>query len=307
MIEGSEQSASLHRLLEFARPKLPNSTAHAENALGQALSHVRASAWPEVAWSFSRINGDGFPVEFTFSSSEGGLRYTSEIAGPEVDEQERWRYALNWAGDSDSESMRSDFVTRWQSGPLRWGAWVGGYHSESACRRKAYLEVSTTTATESPPGVPSIPGAKLRFLGIDASGTQTEFYFRRDALEQADVGRLLWLLGSGACFAPICETLSATLPWPTHDRLLPTSSGFSIAAGGVLTIYTYARCVWGGDANIRRCLLDLAEKHCWDFELYEAVTRPLESRTSHLTFHGILAWVAVPGRPVELRISVRPP
>lgn len=304
---GSEQLASLNRLLEVARARAPNSTASAEEALGQALSHLRASAWPEVAWSFSRINGDGFPVEFTFSSSENGLRYTTEIAGPEIDEQDRWRYALNWVGNSAPDSMRSQFVRRWQSGPLRWGAWVGGYHSESSCRRKAYLEVNSATPSAASPGVPTISGAKLRFLGVDASTTQTEFYFRRDAIEAADVGRLLWQLGSRECFAPMCETMSATLPWPTNDRLLPTSSGFSIATGGILTIYTYARCIWGGDANIRRSMLNLAAKQRWNFDLYEAVTRPLEGHTSHLTFHGILAWIAVPGRPIEVRISVRPP
>jgi hypothetical protein len=33
----------------------------------------------------------------------------------------------------------------------------------------------------------------------------------------------------------------------------------------------------------------------------------LQHADGYLTHHGILAWIAAPGRPIELRISVRPP
>jgi hypothetical protein len=65
--------------------------------------------------------------------------------------------------------------------------------------------------------------------------------------------------------------------------------------------------VWGSDANIRRAMLRLAESRGWDVDLYEQVTRPLQPADGYLTHHGILAWIAAPRRPIELRISVRPP
>jgi hypothetical protein len=295
------------RLLDLARPGLPRATAQAETALREALGGIRASSWPEVAWCFSRINGDGFPIEFTFSSAQPELRYTTEIAPPEVSEQDRWQYAWRWAGGPAFGSPPTSLVSGCQSGNLRWGAWVGGSHSESQDRRKVYLEASTNTATQTFRDVPIVPGAELRFVGIDSAGTNPEFYFRRDCLAPADVGRVLWQLGWGGCFTPICEAISATVPWPTNEYLLPTSSGFSIAPARALTVYTYARCLWGSDASIRHHALELATKNSWDFRLYDAVTKPLEHRDSYLTYHGILAWIVAPGRPVEVRISVRPP
>src|SRR5262245_59487706 len=61
----------------------------AEASLGVLLNGVRSSCWPEVAWQFSQLTGDGFPVEFAFSSADDVLRYTVEVAGPELPNSRR--------------------------------------------------------------------------------------------------------------------------------------------------------------------------------------------------------------------------
>ena len=76
--------APVERVLELAASGSPGATAAAAVALREALAGIRTSSWPEVAWPFSRITGDGYPVEFTFSSHDGALRYTTEVGGPEM-------------------------------------------------------------------------------------------------------------------------------------------------------------------------------------------------------------------------------
>ena len=153
----------------------------------------------------------------------------------------------------------------------------------------------------------SLPRASWRFLGLGDGGRECEFYFRKDYLETAEVGRLARELSLRECFAPLCEGVAETLPWPIHNQLIPTNAGFSLAPGRALSLFTYGASLWGGDGSIRRHILELAAKNRWDFRLYEEVTRPLERATGQRTNHGILAWIATPGRPVELRVSVRPP
>jgi hypothetical protein len=300
-----EAARPIRRVLELARPTRPRAVAAARDALTGALQGVRDSIWPEVAWCFSRINGDGFPLEFTFSSLGDGLRYTVEMAGPELDESRRRAAALRWAGWETPSADLARELAGWPAGPLRWGAWGGGFHSESASRRKVYVEVPPGATP--PPRAAILPRAVWRFIGLGDGGREREYYFRRDYLETAEVGRLARALAMRECFAPLCECVAETLPWPIHSQLVPASAGFSLAPGRALSLFTYGANLWGGDGSIRRHLLELAAKRGWDFRLYEAVTRPLERAPGPRASHGILAWIARPGQPVELRVSVRPP
>jgi hypothetical protein len=295
----------VERVLELSPPRLSAATARAEAALHEALEGVASSCWPEVAWRFSAINGDGFPVEFTFSSATPCLRYTAEVAGPEWPERDRFRAAARWAGCP--EERTAIHARRSQPGPLRWGAWVGGFHPETGCRRKIYLEAGR--GSEPPSDLLLPAGASLRLIGLaqTGAGLDCELYFRRDHLETADIGRILYGLRLRECFAPLCESVADTLPWPIHHELVPTDAGFSTAGTRAFSVFTYARSVWGSDGSIRRNVLDLAMRHGWDFELYEQVTRPLEESRGYLTSHGVLAWIVAPNRAAELRISVRPP
>jgi hypothetical protein len=164
---------------------------------------------------------------------------------------------------------------------------------------------------ETPSGAPAwswLPsGSTLRFVGMTSHSNDREYYFRRDNLTIAEAGRVMCGAGVRECMAPLLDAIANTLPWPTRDRLVCADAGFSVVPGRVVSVFTYARRVWGTDASIRRTVLRLAESRGWDVDLYEQVTRPLQPADGYLTHHGILAWIAAPGRPIELRISVRPP
>jgi hypothetical protein len=150
-------------------------------------------------------------------------------------------------------------------------------------------------------------GSTLRFVGMTKGSNDREYYFRRDNLTIAEVGRLMCGAELRECAAPLLDAIAKTLPWPTRDRLLRADAGFSVVPERAVSVFTYARRVWGSDASIRRAMLRLAESRGWDVDLYDEVTRPLQNADGYLTHHGVLAWIAVPERPIELRISVRPP
>jgi hypothetical protein len=298
------EAAPVERALDLARGVVPDAAGEARQSLAEALRPIDQSPWPNVAWRFSRLNGDGFPAEFTFSTADSAIRYSAEIAGPEVDEHDRYALALRWAGWESAGEWHPAQVLRRQQGPLRWGAWIGGMHSGSGGRRKVYVEATPAFQV---PVFPAPPGARLRFAGLANGGRDCEFYFRRDFLEVAEVGRMLCGLGLRECFHPLVESVANTIPWPVRERLLPTDSGFSIAPGRAFSVFTYARSLWGSDGSIRRRMLELAAREGADFRLYEAVSRPLASSAAYCTRHSILAWIVSPRRPVELRITLRPP
>jgi hypothetical protein len=92
------------------------------------------------------------------------------------------------------------------------------------------------------------------------------------------------------------------------DGNLGFSFSFSLAGGPtIFSLFTYARSVFGSDANIRRRLLELAQKRQWNLQTYEELTAPLANRTTWKTRHGLISFVVPPAGPLVLQIGVRPP
>src|SRR6266436_5898161 len=88
-------AGKLDRSMRIFAVRIPSAVARQmSRALAEILQWTVSSKWPEVAWSFSRLTGDGFPLEFTLSSLDATVRYTAEVAGPEVAEVERLPCAL---------------------------------------------------------------------------------------------------------------------------------------------------------------------------------------------------------------------
>ena len=85
-------------------------TRRTSEALARLLGGVRRSRWPEVAWSFSHLTAAGFPVEFSWSSSsDGAVRYTCEVAGPEADPADRLIQARHLLEELSRHALPDDF------------------------------------------------------------------------------------------------------------------------------------------------------------------------------------------------------
>ncbi|MDQ5870874.1 MAG: hypothetical protein M3547_01525, partial [Acidobacteriota bacterium] len=89
-----ESDDAISRTLRILSRRAPDRATRATTALDRLLLDLHGSSWTDVAWSFSRLTQDRFPVEFAFSSVDPSIRYTTEVGGPELDERERLGRAI---------------------------------------------------------------------------------------------------------------------------------------------------------------------------------------------------------------------
>src|SRR5262249_23610907 len=87
---------------------------------------------------------------------------------------------------------------------------------------------------------------------------------------------------------------------PAGDELPGGNYGYSISPNA-FSVFTFARIPFGSDATIRRALSHRLGP------VYEEVTEPIANASSLLTMHGMLSFIAAPGRAVAIRIGLRPP
>ena len=313
--------AALDHTLDALSRCAPDAAQRAHAALEVCLSGVRSSRWPEVAWAFSGLNGDGFPVEITFSSlGANDVRYTAEVAGPEEREPRRIGRAFEvyktLRGREASPAVECAFIEMQRGRRLDYGAWFGGAHGPGGDRYKIYAEIPCSCDLERvfpdlfAEGQP-LPQCRSRpvMFGFQPDREVREVYFGARCLTEPDVGRLLWNCGLGhRC----CEMLDLIRDAHGRSALPPAISGFSIAQGSdrrvsAVSLFAVAWVLFGSDANVRRTLLGLGRRRNWDLKMYEQATEALQHRDTLVTHHGIIAWIATPDAPVELRIGLTPP
>lgn len=195
----------------------------ASSAIRPCIAALESSTWPEVAWSFSSLNQDGCPIEFAFSSCDNSLRYTTEVAGPELDNHERLAAARELIRKLQPKPAFSEEFARWtsmQSGaPLRWGGWLGVREDAAGQRLKLYVEIPQEAVQKSSLVKPLVPESELLMTGYDLSGGRSEYYFRQPELSDSQAaafqsrmanteqGRALLNAFADLCAMPIAAVL----------------------------------------------------------------------------------------------------
>jgi hypothetical protein len=294
-------------------------------SLAFLLEGICASPWQEVAWSFSRLTGDGYPVEFAFSSADEAIRYTTEVAGPEVEEHRRLDHALHCLARLGEPHLPEEILALFRgiqmSRPLRYGAWVGARHDAEGDRSKVYVEVPRVGESDAYPLLSALIGdvpvlsicrAQLVMLGYGPSASQIEAYFRTDRLEPWQVDLLMGKSGFASQtqrFFDFVEEVSGL----TIQRIVSMQPlGFSFAGQGTgiattFSLFMAAGSVFGSDMNIRQRMLALDSRMCWRLTHYRAASESLAGRTGWNTWHGILSFVARRDEAPVLHIGLRPP
>ena len=317
----SRDGSALDCALERMEREAPEQTRRARCALDVLLHGVRNSAWPDVAWLFSPLMPDGFPVEMTFSSlPEPVVRYASEVAGPEMPESDRLKEAFRLyhvLTSRRASAHAEQAMLAMQAGhELLYGAWFGGAHTESQERYKIYAEVpSGAHVDEFLPGIFSagIPPLHCHprpvMLGYQPDTDMREIYFRVSGLAPEDVGKLLSKAGLSHRYRETLELLQVTARRP---QAVGSLRGFSLVFNGTskskaVSFFTEGLLLFGSDANARRSLLETAQARSWSLAGYEQVTQAHQNRNSVAGHQGVIAWIVSQDKPVELRISVRPP
>ena len=238
-------------------------------AVGEAVPHelasvadgIAASPWPEVVGTWSRLTPTGFPVELSVTEDRSTLRWTAEIAGPEVVERERLaRVAAHLAvrGQPVPAAVLAALQRLQTAGQLRYGAWIGGRSDrDGACRFKLYAEAPPGAGLEDLPlperlrrplqAVP--PGAIVRVIGHEPCRERTEVYVRLPGVDVEALGPLLAAAGQPAALG----ILDRVLP-DGRDRLRGRRLGLSLAATPTsatdVTLVVSARTLFPGSPDL---------------------------------------------------------
>jgi diadenosine tetraphosphatase ApaH/serine/threonine PP2A family protein phosphatase len=324
-LRGLSVAAAVDRCVQIIAANVsPGVAKRMSEALGEILQWTVSSKWPEVIWSFSRLTGDGFPLEFTLSSLDTTVRYTAEVAGPEAAELERLPRALELV-DRLGGVVPAAHITRLlhqvqAAGPLSYGAWIGGRHDHFGDRFKVYVEVPRTGMREaqqlireiiSDQPLPNLSNPEFRLIGYEPRETRFECYFHVDRLETWELERLMVRACLADRYSSLLNLLTESYNRPIRSTIPDENLGFSFSyslAGGptVFSLFTYARSVFGSDANIRQQLLKLGREKGWNLQTYEEMTVPLADRTGWNTSHGLVSFIVAPTGPLFLQIGIRP-
>lgn len=260
--------------------------------LRRVLAWTDTTTWPEVAWQASALTPTGSPLEFVFSSDRKAIRYTAEVAGPEVAPADRLHRAelllveRSKAWRLERSSALDAFGRRLQDGHLCSGAWIGGRHDNTGSSHKLYLEVAEGPRAETAADdlrrralgdepLMSTGRPQLRLVGLDRDRSRLELYYRVRGNCIEDLWRLLGRVGLDGRFPALLTALQQVAGRPFRDRLPGPKFGVSLcvdeASASVLavTLFLSSRRLWGDDDRIGR-QLDLA----WD--LHQSGSRPCD-------------------------------
>ena len=333
-----QQRLPINRVLNIAAAQQPKAAWRARIALDLIQAPLR-----DVSdWSASQLTGDGYPLEFSFGDTPGEIRYTADVAAAQV--QPHQRVNLAWRKletllqmDLDPRHVR-EFQALQNNQCLRYGAWIGGRHSEEGDGYKLYLELPGNSTGKSRELLShylaqyssecgfslTFPGCRSSMLGYEPVTQSLEFYFAAPQLAPWELNKLLSHAGMVRRYAKLVEYIESACG-RSIDRELPTSrAGFSFAMKstgeiGAFSIFFVARSIFGSDRKIRQGVLKLADQYKWLMGDYAKVSEPLNARNGWRTAHGFVGFTfrqshrqpygQTPGhcRGTRLHIDLRPP
>jgi hypothetical protein len=293
----------------------PRATGRAIAVIDRILRAHEASAWPEIAWRYSSLTADGFPVELTLAANDPSVRWAAEVAPPEVPEPARLEIAFGFAPALDPAlAWLERLKTIQSSGSLAYGAWIGGRHAEHTDAFKVYAEVppgfdaaALTRTTIGDLHGPVLRRSILRMVGVGLADGEAELYFRADGMDAWEIEPLAVAAGVPDRAAELIDLITEVsgrgnltfLPW--------SNVGFSVRVGSAgLSVFGVARSFIGPDGAIRARMIETAARRGWSLSGYRPLTRPLAAARNRRTCHGIISFSA-DGAGVSLRIGVRPP
>jgi hypothetical protein len=265
-------------------------------ALDICLGVLERSAWPAVAWRFSRLTNDGCPVEFGFSTAVDELRVALEVAGPETAEQARLDAAVDLIDALGLSPPGPDHVRLWRElqsdAGLRWGCWLGlRQAAEGGVGAKLYIEAPRERPA---PQGHARAGSRLHMLGYDLSRDSTEYYYIWPQVSSVECEQRLKALASGDAVAALMTALERIIGLPQAAAIARARLGVSEADQGGIAVFLDPHSVIGGANAIHR-------RMCAVESSYKRLLGGLDSRA--LPEHGILTLVPR-GGAIELRTTL---
>lgn len=325
---GPAHRLALDRAAAIAAAWRPEVAARFAQVLGALTQGIDEADGATTAWHGGTLNGDGSPVEFTFSTLDDALRYTVEIVGAGIGPAAR----LDCIGDMlgrigappADAGMLDGFAALQAGGTLRWGGWLGVRHHPQGDAFKVYAEVPPEAAERAAPLLPEGVEARLRLSGARRArmaaightlGTdRREVYFALSPgpLSQAELAEMLAPVGLSDRAGALFDAMRAVMIGGGRRGLPGIEYGlsFSIRAGGrdpVASLFAFAGDLIGGDGIIRMQTLAAAGRQGWSLGCYGAMTAPLAARIDRCNHHNVIAFIAGAAPVLGMHVSLSPP
>lgn len=323
MIAAVSPYADVQRVLAAIALASPRAAKRADGVLRRLLRDIDASPFPENAWKASGLTGDGYPVEFTFTSRDDTVRYT---VAPFAEEPpgRRPAAALALAAELSGRVVPgavADGLLRLADGSHQRppDTWIGVRHDEDPAlpdRLKVYVRVAPERKPETGLVCDPAPAldereVQLRLYGYEPGADVHERYFRVRRPRAHHLNVVMRQAGVGHRAAELVDLLGRAYGHPLDGAIPGGSAGFSLAghpAGPpVFTLFVFARALWGGDARIRLGVARIADESGRRMRGYERASAPLAGRDVHATHHGMAAFVVHADDPIHLAVGLRPP
>jgi hypothetical protein len=283
----------------------------------------------ETAWTYSKLNRNGSPLEFTFSSLNDEIRYTVEVGGPDVLPAERLQYVAQLLTVLGSEEPFIEIADSFQEvqkkGTLRWGAWLGVRHQLAGNQYKIYAEVPSDSSDRAQEivdrylgAMPALLGdrdARLVALGQTPGSSRCEFYFRVSGLglSQAEIDGLLFQLDLQHRQQELLELMQAIQISSSEQSQLPEVEyglSYSVLPGKedpVFSVFAFAPDYIGGDAFVRHQILATALSRGWSLGAYPILAETITYQFTRCIHHNVIAFILGPKNNLGLHISLSPP
>jgi hypothetical protein len=302
-------------------------------ALRNLLRNAYTTGNPH-AWRSSRLTGDGFPLEFVFSTGDAHLRYTADPGASRSSRAGLLEDAVALLATlrqppPDPRVLAYLRAAQQRTADLCYGAWIGGRHPVGDAKNghcgqdhfKLYAEIPgnglawhlpfITAYVPLPQRLLERP-VQLRLAGVEPATGRLEFYFRIRNPAAGTLPLLLQPANQQSRAGELVDFLAQAYGHPLTERIPGGSVGFSfVSTPGsetvVFTLFLFTRVLWGGDARIRNRFAERMRAAGQDPAAYRRFSAPLADRDVCQTYHGLMGLTVAPQAPIQLTLGVRPP
>jgi hypothetical protein len=259
------------------------------------VEQLGQSAWPEVVECWSRLTPTGFPIELTVTDADPILRWTTEIAGPEIADARRLGLVamrLTAAGQPVPPLLLEALQTAQRGRDLKYGAWLGGRAIDDAQSRfKLYGEIPSGASFHTIPLPPALreatahapDGTLPRMIGIEPARRRIEIYMRLPTLDPDDLRPLL----NAAGHAHGLDVLERRLP-DGKQRLAGRRLGISLATRAAesieVALFVSARSLFPAAPEMLRGLVPAIASLPETLARLTLVTLSLDSQGAGVSF-----------------------
>lgn len=301
----------IHSAIDRALSAFPQDVAHKARPLIRAMMAPRVYSGRPDAWGGSQLTGDGFPFELSLCTADHRLRFTAEPGRRDLTPEQRFDFAiaaLQRCGASVPAHIVETCRAIHRNAVLNYGAWVGCRVSSEGHALKLYVEVPEAQRTTLPTPHFTLPDRSIVMRMLAYSSGGVESYVRVPSLEPRHLPAILAPAGLEDRAGELLEFLREAYGCRIGARVPGPSVGVSFTgtvSAPRVTVYLFARSLWGSDARIRRQFVRIASAYGWNPDTYLQVTAPIAARDSWQTYHGLFG-VTLDRSTMSFAIGVRP-